>query len=68
MAAAAICALSGCETHDHRTYDDHYAQAFTIIAAIVILCFVLGKYTNMLRAEVSDCEQFDANAEGYSYQ
>jgi len=62
MAAAAICALSGCETHDHRTYDDHYAQAFTIIAAIVILCFVLGKYTNMLRAEVSDCEQFDANA------
>jgi hypothetical protein len=62
MAASIIYALSGCETHDHRTYDDHYAQAFTIIAAIVILCFVLGKYTNMLRAEVSDCEQFDANA------
>ena len=58
-AMAAVCAFSGCE--DHHGYDGHYTMAFCIIGLIVLLCFVLGMYTNMLRDEISDCDQFDAN-------
>jgi hypothetical protein len=59
-AMAAICAFSGCE--DHHSYDGHYTMAFCVIAFILLLCFVLGAYTNMLRDEISNCNQFDANA------
>jgi hypothetical protein len=59
MAIAVVCTLSGCQ--DHHGYDEHYATAFSIIGVIVIFCFVLGVYTNMLRDEISDCDQFDAN-------
>ncbi len=59
-AIAAGCTFSGCE--DHHGYDGHYTMAFCIIGLIVLLCFVLGIYTNMLRDEISNCDQFDANA------
>ena len=52
-----VAALSGCE--HSKTYDGHYTQAFSIIGVILILAFVLGGYTNMLRDEISDCDQFD---------
>ena len=55
-----LLALSGCKDKD--SYDAHYGIAFTIIACLTLLFFVLGIYTNMLRDEVSDCDQFDANA------
>src|ERR1700722_8145471 len=59
-AMAVICTFSGCE--DHHSYDGHYTMAFSVIAFILLLCFVLGIYTNMLRDEISNCNQFDANA------
>jgi len=58
-AIAAVCSFSGCE--DHHGYDGHYTMAFCIIGLILLLCLGLGAYTNMLRDEVSDCDQFDAN-------
>lgn len=58
-ATAAIGVFSGCE--DHHGYDEHYTMAFCIIGLILLFCFVLGAYTTMLRDEISDCDQFDAN-------
>jgi hypothetical protein len=58
-AMAVICSFSGCE--DHHGYDGHYTMAFCVIGLILLLCFVLGMYTNMLRDEISNCNQFDAN-------
>ena len=57
-AAAVVMALSGCDDHK-TTYDGHYVQAYTIIGVILVLCLLLGVYTNMLRDEITDCEQFD---------
>ena len=59
-AAAVLCFFSGCD--DHHGYDGHYTMAFCIIGLILLLCIVLGMYTNMLRVEISNCDQFDANA------
>jgi hypothetical protein len=58
-AVAVVGTLSGCQ--DHHGYDEHYTMAFCVIGLIVILCLVLGMYTNMLHDEISNCEQFDAN-------
>jgi hypothetical protein len=56
-AAAVVAVLSGCQ--DKATYDGHYTQAFSIIGIIVVLSVILGVYTNMLRDEITDCDQFD---------
>lgn len=54
-------ALSGCD--DHKTiYDGHYTQAFVIIGVILVLSGLLAVYTNMLRDEITDCDQFDEAA------
>lgn len=56
-AATVAVALSGC---DHaKTYDGHDIQAYLIIGVILLLSVGLGVYTNMLRDEISDCDQFD---------
>jgi hypothetical protein len=60
LAAALVATLPGCE--HGNAYDGHYTQAYCIMAVIVLLCLVLAKYTNMLRDEISDCDQFDAEA------
>jgi len=49
--------LSGCE--HAKVYDGHDIQAYCIISVIVVLSFVLSRYTNMLRDEITDCDQFD---------
>jgi len=59
-AALACVLLSGCD-HDLNAYDEHYASAFLIIVLIVSLSFVLGKYTNMLRDEISNRAEFNDN-------
>jgi len=56
-AAFVAVALSGCA--DKATYDGHYTQAFSIIGVILVLSTLLGVYTNMLRDEITDCDQFD---------
>jgi predicted small secreted protein len=57
-AATVAVALSGC---DHtKTYDGHDIQAYCIMGVILLLSVGLGVYTNMLRDEISDCDQFDA--------
>ncbi|MDB4920321.1 hypothetical protein [Mucilaginibacter sp.] len=56
-AAAVVAGLSGCG--HAKTYDGHDMQAFCIIGVILLLSIGLGAYTNMLRDEISDCDQFD---------
>jgi len=56
-AAVVAVALSGCE--HAKTYDGHDMQAYSIIGVILLLSIGLGAYTNMLRDEISDCDQFD---------
>jgi len=56
-AAAVVMALSGCQ--DKATYDGHYIQSYCVIGIILVLCVLLGIYTNMLRDEITDCDQFD---------
>ena len=56
-AVALAAALSGCE--HAKVSEGHDIQAFCIIGVIVVLSFVLSRYTNMLRDEITDCDQFD---------
>jgi preprotein translocase subunit SecG len=53
--------LSGCQTKFH--YNDLAVIAFVLITIIVGLFLVLAIYSNILRDEVSDCDEFDANAQ-----
>lgn len=52
--------LSGCRTLN--VIEARYATAMGVIVLIIVLFLVLAKYSNILRDEVSDCNEFDANA------
>lgn len=56
-----VCFLvTGCENSRHIS--DPFIVAWVLIASIICLFFVLARYSNILRDEVNDCEEFDANA------
>ncbi len=52
--------LSGCSSNNNRSAT--YLLSFTVISVLFFLFIMLGIYTNMLRDEVNDCDQFNANA------
>ena len=57
----AAVTLSGCGTNVH--YDVRHVTAFAVIVIIIALFLTLAAYSNILRDEISDCEEFDANAQ-----
>jgi len=58
-ALAAVLCLSGCE--DKHAYDGHYTLAFSVIGVLMLMFFILAMYTNLLRDDISDCDEFDDN-------
>jgi len=54
--------ITGCSSTGHK-YDLHKTLALVIILAIIAMFFVLAFYTNMLRDEVNDCDNFEAETE-----
>lgn len=44
-------------------YDARHVTAFAVIVIIIALFLALAAYSNILRDEVSDCDEFDANAQ-----
>jgi hypothetical protein len=56
-----VCFLiTGCQNAQHIS--DPFIVAWVLIASIIGLFFVLARFSNILRDEVNDCEEFDANA------
>ena len=56
-----ICFMvTGCQNPGHVS--DQFIIAWVLIALIIGLFFALAQYSNILRDEVNDCEEFDANA------
>ena len=56
-----LLCLSGCRTLPAN--DVRYTTAIVVIIAIIALFFVLARYSNILRDEVSDCDEFNKNAQ-----
>lgn len=54
------CMASGCQTQYH--FESRTTLAFALIAVIVAMFLVLAMYSNILRDEISDCDEFDQNA------
>jgi hypothetical protein len=61
-AALVVCCflVTSCENGKHIS--DPLIVAWVLIAVIIGLFFVLARYSNILRDEVNDCDEFDANA------
>lgn len=60
LAIISCIILVGCKTNVH-----YNAQATTAVIVIVLICtlfIVLAVYSNILRDEISNCEEFEANA------
>lgn len=53
--------LTGCQ--NPYQHDTSFVIAFILIALIIALFFVLAFYSNILRDEVNDCDEFVANAQ-----
>jgi hypothetical protein len=54
-------ALAGCKTNAH--YDAQAITAVIVIISICVLFIVLAVYSNILRDEISNCDEFEANAQ-----
>src|SRR5690349_3009798 len=52
--------LSGCRNMIH--HDLPAIMAIIVIAIIILLFFMLAFYSNILRDEISDCDEFAENA------
>lgn len=62
MVALVIClVLAGCKTSVH--YDAQATAAAIIVILICAIFVVLSVYSNILRDEISNCDEFDANAQ-----
>jgi hypothetical protein len=55
-----IFILTGCQNMIH--HDMPAILAFMVIAIIILLFFMLAIYSNILRDEISDCDEFAENA------
>jgi len=56
-----ILLFSGCESQDH--YNNLVVLAVVLIVLIFVLFVGLGMYSNILRDEVNDLDEFDQNAQ-----
>src|SRR5262245_26267788 len=61
-----MLAFQACQAEYH--YNNLTVLAFVLIALIFALFFVLARYSNILRDEVNDCEEFDQNAQKMQQQ
>lgn len=61
LAPAALCLLSSCRSRIF--YEPGATTGIITIAVIITLFLLLGIYSNILRDEISDCNEFDANAQ-----
>lgn len=57
-----VCfSLTGC--NGFSSYDKERTIAFISIALIIALFVILALYSNMIRDEISNCEEFHENAQ-----
>jgi len=56
-----ILIFQGCQTDHH--FKNPVVIAFVLITLIFALFLVLARYSNILRDEVNDCDEFDENAQ-----
>lgn len=62
ISAAILCTtFASCNTNQH--YDVKVTTAASVIFLICTLFGVLAVYSNILRDEISDCDEFEANAQ-----
>jgi hypothetical protein len=61
LTAISCLVLAGCQTNRH--YNAQASAAAIIIILICVLFIVLAVYSNILRDEISDCDEFAANAQ-----
>ena len=61
LAAAACIAIAGWKTAEH--YNARVATAAIVIILICVLFIILAVYSNLLRDEISNCDEFEAAAQ-----